>query len=163
MPRGRPGGTVTLLCTGVDAATRPWGEGATDTATVLRIHDTIVRGTIERHGGYVFGFGENSFSAAFSSATDAVAAAVEAQEQLRDDASIDIPVRMSLHTGDLAASVGRPIEFAAEMIPTISVVVEATCTDAARDHGLIQPVTVAPDDASETEHLMTLAGRAIPR
>jgi hypothetical protein len=41
--------------------------------------------------------------------------------------------------------------------------VDATCTDAARDHGLIQPVTDAPDDASETERLMTLAGRAIPR
>ena len=42
-------------------------------------------------------------------------------------------------------------------------IVDATCTDAARDQGLIQPVTHAPDDANESERLMALAGRAIPR
>ena len=48
------------------------------------------------------------------------------------------------HAWDLAASVGHPIEFAAEMIPTISLVVAATCTDAAREHGLIKPVAPTP-------------------
>ncbi len=91
---------MTLLCTGVDEATRPGGDAATHTATAMRVHDAIVRGTIERHGGYVFGIGDNSFSAAFSSATDATTAAIEVQEQLRDDPVIDFRVRMSLHTGD---------------------------------------------------------------
>jgi len=67
------------------------------------------------------------------------------------------------HAWDLGASVGRAIEFAPDEIDAVSAVVATTCTDAARDHGLIQPVTVAPDDATETERLMTLAGRAIPR
>jgi uncharacterized protein (TIGR03086 family) len=67
------------------------------------------------------------------------------------------------HAWDISASVGRPIEFAPAELPAISAIVDATCTDAARDHGLIQAVTVAPDDATETEHLMTLAGRVIPR
>jgi predicted ATPase/DNA-binding CsgD family transcriptional regulator len=91
---------VTFLFTGIDDATRPWGEGTTDAAAALRIHDTIVRGTIERHGGYVFAIGDDGFSAAFSSATDAATAAVDAQEQLRDEVMIDFRVRMGLHTGD---------------------------------------------------------------
>ena len=100
MPRGRPGGTVTFLFTGVDEVTRLGGDAPTDAAASVRIHDAIVRGTIERHGGYVFGIGDDGFSAAFSSATDALSAAIEAQEQLRDDPAIDFFVRMVLHTGD---------------------------------------------------------------
>jgi uncharacterized protein (TIGR03086 family) len=67
------------------------------------------------------------------------------------------------HAWDLATSIGAPIEFPAEMIPTIELVVAATCTDAARDHDLIKPVPPIPADATATEHLMALAGRAIPR
>jgi uncharacterized protein (TIGR03086 family) len=67
------------------------------------------------------------------------------------------------HAWDIAASVGVPIEFPTEMIPTIELVVAATCTDAARDHDLIKPVPPTPADATATEHLMALAGRAIPR
>ena len=67
------------------------------------------------------------------------------------------------HAWDLAASVGHPIEFEAEMIPTIAVVVAATCTDAAREHGLIKPVAPTPADATDTERLMATAGRSISR
>jgi uncharacterized protein (TIGR03086 family) len=67
------------------------------------------------------------------------------------------------HSWDLSASVGRAIEFAPEQIPAISAIVDATCTDAAREHGLIQPVTEPPVDANDTERLMTRAGRTIPR
>jgi uncharacterized protein (TIGR03086 family) len=65
------------------------------------------------------------------------------------------------HAWDLAASVGQPIEFPTEMIPTISVVVAATCTDAAREHGLIKPVAPTAADATDTERLMAAAGRSI--
>jgi uncharacterized protein (TIGR03086 family) len=67
------------------------------------------------------------------------------------------------HAWDLAASVGHPIEFPPQMIPTISAVVAATCTDAARDHNLIKPVAPTAADASETERLMAAAGRSTPR
>ncbi len=67
------------------------------------------------------------------------------------------------HAWDLAASVGHPIEFEVEMIPTISVVVAATCTDAAREHDLIKPVAPTPADATDTERLMAAAGRSISR
>jgi uncharacterized protein (TIGR03086 family) len=67
------------------------------------------------------------------------------------------------HAWDLSSSVGRPIEFDAATIPWISDVVAATCTDGARDHGLIKPPTDPPADATDTERLMALAGRRIPR
>jgi uncharacterized protein (TIGR03086 family) len=67
------------------------------------------------------------------------------------------------HAWDITASLGEPIEFPDDMIPTITVVVEATCTDAARDHDLIKPVAATASDATDTERLMALAGRSSPR
>jgi uncharacterized protein (TIGR03086 family) len=64
------------------------------------------------------------------------------------------------HAWDLAVSVGEPIEFPPEMIPTISLVVTATCTDAAREHGLIKAVPPTAADATDTERLMAAAGRS---
>ena len=100
MPRGLPGGTVTFLFTDIEDSTRLWEEAPADMADALRVHDAIVRGTIERHGGYVFGTGGDGFCAAFSTAADAAAAAIESQEQLRDDTVVDFAVRMGLHTGE---------------------------------------------------------------
>ncbi len=68
-----------------------------------------------------------------------------------------------VHAWDLSATVGHAIEFAPEAIPTVSAVVEATCTDAAREHGIIRSATEPPADATDTERLMAAAGRAIPR
>jgi predicted ATPase/class 3 adenylate cyclase/DNA-binding CsgD family transcriptional regulator len=100
MPRGAPSGTVTFLFTDVADSTRLWEEAPTDMADAVRVHDSIVRGTIESHGGYVFSTGGESFSAAFATAADAAAAAIESQERLRDDASVTFGVRMALHTGE---------------------------------------------------------------
>ena len=55
MPRGLPVGTVTFLFTDIADSTRLWEEAPVDMADAVRVHDAIVRGTIERHGGYVFG------------------------------------------------------------------------------------------------------------
>ena len=99
MPRGLPAGTVTFLFTDIADSTRLWEEAPGDMADALRVHDAIVRGTIERHGGYVFGVGGDGFCAAFSTADDAAAAAIESQEQLRDDTTVTFAVRMALHTG----------------------------------------------------------------
>ena len=49
-----PGGTVTFLFTDIEDSTRRWEEDPSDMADTLRVHDTIVRGSIEEHGGYVF-------------------------------------------------------------------------------------------------------------
>ncbi|MDP9333728.1 MAG: LuxR C-terminal-related transcriptional regulator [Actinomycetota bacterium] len=100
MPRGLPVGTVTFLFTDIEDSTRLWEEVPTDMGDALRVHDAIVRGTIERHGGYVFGTGGDGFCAAFSTAADAAAAAIQSQEQLRDEAVVNFVVRMGLHTGE---------------------------------------------------------------
>ncbi|MGZ4735298.1 MAG: TIGR03086 family metal-binding protein [Acidimicrobiia bacterium] len=68
-----------------------------------------------------------------------------------------------VHSWDLSASVGDAIEFAPAMIPTVSAVVDITCTDGARAAGLILPATEPPADATDTERLMAAAGRTIPR
>jgi uncharacterized protein (TIGR03086 family) len=68
-----------------------------------------------------------------------------------------------VHSWDLSASVGDAIEFAPAMIPTVSAVVDVTCTDGARAAGLILPATEPPADATDTERLMAAAGRTIPR
>jgi uncharacterized protein (TIGR03086 family) len=67
------------------------------------------------------------------------------------------------HAWDLSASVGRPIEFDSYAIPSMTAVVAATCTDAAREHGLIKAPTETPADATDTERLMAAAGRTIRR
>jgi uncharacterized protein (TIGR03086 family) len=68
-----------------------------------------------------------------------------------------------VHTWDLSTSVGRGADFAPTTIPAFAAVVDATCTDDIRALGLIQPATDPPADATATERLMALAGRAIPR
>ena len=67
------------------------------------------------------------------------------------------------HAWDLSASLGRSVEFDPAQIPVLADVVEATCTDAAREHGLIKPPTEVPPDATDTERLMAAAGRVIRR
>ena len=100
MPLQPPGGTVTFLFTDVEDSGRLWEDSPTDMADALRIHDAIVRSSIERHRGYVFATAGDGFGAAFSTAADAAAAAVESQEQLRDDTGVELSVRMGLHTGE---------------------------------------------------------------
>jgi len=65
-----------------------------------------------------------------------------------------------MHAWDLSASVGQAIEFRPNAIPALSAVVQATCTDAARDHGLIQAATKPAADATDTERLVAAAGRS---
>jgi predicted ATPase len=69
-------------------------------AEAVQAHDAIVRSAIERHGGYVSAGGGDGFSAAFSSAVDAVTAAVESQRELVSVDAMPFAVRMGLHTGE---------------------------------------------------------------
>jgi len=64
------------------------------------------------------------------------------------------------HAWDLSASLGRPLEFPPEWIPAVTAVVDATCTDAVRETGLIKDVAPVASDASDTDRLMAQAGRS---
>jgi predicted ATPase/class 3 adenylate cyclase/DNA-binding CsgD family transcriptional regulator len=95
-----PSGTVTFLFTDIEDSTPLWESNPADMAAALQARDAIVRPVIERHGGHAFATRGDGFSAAFSSAVDAVTAAVESQRQLVGEDSISFAVRMALHTGE---------------------------------------------------------------
>ena len=100
MRRGLQAGTVTFLFTDLANSRRRWEEAPTDMAEALPLHDSIVRGTIERHGGYVFGTAGDGMRAVFSTPVEAAAAAIESQQQMCDHEAIDFAVRMAMHTGE---------------------------------------------------------------
>jgi predicted ATPase/class 3 adenylate cyclase len=100
--RALPSGTVTLLMTDIERSTRLWEESPEAMARSLRRHDEIMRTTIEESGGYVFKTVGDAFCAAFSSASDAVGAAGDAQRLLTAEnwpEPIELRVRMALHSG----------------------------------------------------------------
>jgi class 3 adenylate cyclase len=97
-----PSGTVTLLFTDVEGSTRLWDAERDAMAEALRYHDEIVRGAIERAGGYVFKTVGDAFCAAFEAARAGLDAALDAQRELAEQAwptSRPIVVRMGLHAG----------------------------------------------------------------
>ena len=101
MPADLPAGTVTFLFSDIEDSTRLWEEAPAEMAAAVEIHDGIVRGTIEQHGGYVFATGGDGFCAAFSTAPDAAEAAVEIQQKLlAEPDTVPFGVRIGLHTGE---------------------------------------------------------------
>lgn len=65
-------------------------------------HDAIVRQCVAAHGGHVFKTGGDAFCAAFQTALDAIAAALDAQRRLHVEhwpELATIRVRMAIHTG----------------------------------------------------------------
>ena len=97
--------------------------------------------------------------------TEGVLAAVHATPfgELPGSVVINFPTIDALcHAWDLTASLGRPLEFPPEWIPAVEAVVEATCTDAVRELGLIKGVARVADDAGATDRLMARAGRSRP-
>jgi len=93
---GGPAGTVTFLFTDVEGSTRQWQEDEAAMRAALARHDKLVRAAIEDCGGVVFSTMGDGMAAAFANASDAVRAALDAQEAL---AGV-LPVRMGLHTGE---------------------------------------------------------------
>src|ERR1700704_2317855 len=97
-----PTGTVTLLFTDIEGSTRLWEAHAAAMRTALARHDALLRHCINDHDGHVFKTGGDAFCAAFHTASDALAAALEAQRALHRERwpeSAKLRVRMALHTG----------------------------------------------------------------
>src|SRR5215218_6773434 len=99
---GLPTGTVTLLFTDVEGSTRLWERDPESMSRALTRHDELLRNTIEAHGGFVFKTVGDAFHAAFSTAPEAVEAALDAQKSLlsvQAEEAGPLKVRMALHTG----------------------------------------------------------------
>jgi len=95
-----PSGTVTFLFTDIEDSAGLWESTPAEMAAAVQAHDVIVGLAIQRHGGHVFAIGGDSFCAAFSSAMDAVTAAIDSQLKLEGDDAIPFTVRMAIHTGE---------------------------------------------------------------
>jgi class 3 adenylate cyclase len=97
-----PTGTVTFLFTDIEGSTRLWERDASAMKSALARHDEILRSAIEERDGHVFKTVGDAFCAAFSSAPEALGAAISAQRALHDEEWEEgamIRVRMVLHTG----------------------------------------------------------------
>jgi adenylate cyclase len=97
-----PTGTVTFLFTDIEGSTRLWEAHQAAMQAALPRHDALVRQCVIAHGGSVFKTGGDAFCAAFHTASDALAAALEAQRALHAERwpeAAKLRVRMALHTG----------------------------------------------------------------
>ena len=80
--RGLPTGTVTFLFTDVEGSTRLWERGPEAMSKALAHHDELLREGVEARGGFVFKTVGDAFYAAFSTAAEAVEAALDTQKSL---------------------------------------------------------------------------------
>jgi predicted ATPase len=84
---------VTFLFTDIEASTPRWETDAEAMRAELAVHDEVLRSAVVSHRGSVFKHTGDGMCAAFASPTEAVAAAVDAQQRLR------LPVRVGIATG----------------------------------------------------------------
>jgi YVTN family beta-propeller protein len=94
--------TVTLLFTDVEGSTRLLRQLRGTYGDVLAEHHRLLREAFERHGGQEVDTQGDSFFVAFTRATDAVLAAVDAQRALATHSwpdGAELRVRMGIHTG----------------------------------------------------------------
>src|SRR5919206_4531026 len=105
-----PGGTVTFVFTDIEGSTRLLQElGDEGYGRVSGEHRRLVRETFGARGGTEIDTQGDAFFFSFPRARDAVAAAVDAQRALRDQAWLegaDVRVRMGLHTGEPTVDAG---------------------------------------------------------
>jgi predicted ATPase/class 3 adenylate cyclase len=97
-----PTGTVTFLFTDIEGSTKLWEDNAPAMQAALTRHDELLRWAMEEHGGYVFKTVGDAFYCAFSTASDALKAALEIQRRLLSsewEETGPLRVRMALHTG----------------------------------------------------------------
>jgi predicted ATPase/DNA-binding SARP family transcriptional activator len=76
---GAPSGTVTFGFSDVEESTGLWAAHRREMSDAMARHDDLVTAAVDRHGGYVFATGGDSFGVAFHRASDAVAWATELQ------------------------------------------------------------------------------------
>jgi predicted ATPase/class 3 adenylate cyclase/DNA-binding CsgD family transcriptional regulator len=100
-----PAGTVTFLLTDIERSTRAWEEHGDGMGAAVRAHYAILDEAIARHGGVrPIEQGEgDSVVAAFSRASDALAAALDAQRALTrqpESGEVALRLRVALHTAE---------------------------------------------------------------
>lgn len=95
-------GLVAFLFTDIEGSSLKWLNHRTAMQEALPAHDEILRKAIVAHSGEVFKTGGDAFSAAFPRPSDAIGAAIDAQQALarRDWSGVNgLAVRMAVHVG----------------------------------------------------------------
>lgn len=101
-PSRQPTGIVTFLFTDIEGSTRLWQRHPGAMPAAFARQESIIREAVAAHGGYLYKMIGDAFQAAFSLATDALGAAVDAQRALSSEPWGEtgmIKVRMAIHTG----------------------------------------------------------------
>jgi predicted ATPase/class 3 adenylate cyclase len=99
---GLPTGTITFLFTDVEGSTKLWERNLEAMSQALSHHDELIRNAVEAHDGFVFKTVGDAFYAAFSTAAEAVEAALDSQKFLLSEEWEEtgpLKVRIALHTG----------------------------------------------------------------
>ena len=105
-----PSGTVTFLFTDIEGSTQLIQQHPEAMKAALAKHNAVLQDAIGTHGGSVFQILGDGFCAAFVTAADALAAALDAQRALHRQNWGDVGelrVRMGLHTGTVEARGGE--------------------------------------------------------
>lgn len=99
-----PTGTITFLFTDIEGSTTRWEHHPQCMQEAVARHDMLLRTLMAEHHGSVFKTVGDAFYVVFSSAIDAVSAALAAQHALCsepwDEPLRPFRVRMALHTGE---------------------------------------------------------------
>ena len=97
-----PSGVLAFLITDIEGSTQRWEAWPEAMRAAMARHDHLVREALLRAGGHVFRTAGDAFYAAFVSPSDAIAAALAAQQALGGEDFSDvggIKVRMAIHAG----------------------------------------------------------------
>ena len=120
-----PVGTVTFLFTDVEGSAKLWESYGDAMRIALARHDALLRERIETRGGTVFKTLGDAFCAAFPTAPEALAAAIDAQIALAQEPwpdPIRLRVRVALHAGAVEGRdddyFGPPLNRVARLLAT---------------------------------------------
>ncbi len=98
-----PAGTVTFLFTDIEGSTPLWEKQPQLMAEALKVHNQVLSKVIESFGGVIYQFIGDAFQAVFSTASQALAAAVAGQRGMAAAQWNELgalKVRMGIHTGE---------------------------------------------------------------
>ncbi|HEV2037257.1 MAG TPA: adenylate/guanylate cyclase domain-containing protein [Candidatus Eremiobacteraceae bacterium] len=98
-----PTGTLTFLFSDIEGSTRRWELHRENMKAAIARHEELMQSAIAQQHGYVFKMVGDEFCCAFSTAHEALRAALDAQRALADEdfSAVDgLRVRMGVHTGN---------------------------------------------------------------
>ncbi|MEW6083723.1 MAG: adenylate/guanylate cyclase domain-containing protein [Chloroflexota bacterium] len=99
--RELPSGTVTFLFTDIEGSTKLWEGHPEAMKSALAKHDSILKEAVESNQGHVIKTTGDGIHAVFTTALDAINAAIASQHKLQSQISnLPLRSRMGLHTGE---------------------------------------------------------------